>query len=85
MLIAFSTRYLACLSSMIRTHAAEAPAVVSYAGSRKDSSSSRSAGSTPHAVEAYRARGNFPFDSSAAFKQQRRQRLPHNASAHELG
>ena len=56
----------------IRTHAAEAPAAVSYVRSRKDSSSSRSAGSIPHAGEAYRARGSFPFDSSAAFKQQQR-------------
>lgn len=47
-------------------------------------SSSRSAGSTPHAGDSHRARGNFPFDSSAVLNK-RRQRLPHNASAHELG
>ena len=47
-------------------------------------SSSRSAGSTPHAGDTHRARGNFPFDNPAGLNK-RRQRLPHNASAHELG
>ena len=66
--------------------AAAAAATGNYGASRKDAapSSSRSAGSTPHAGDSHRARGNFPFDSSAALNK-RRQRLPHNASAHELG
>jgi len=78
--------------------AAEAPAALSF-GNRRETvpSSSRSAGSTPHAGEAQRARGNFPFDnprargnnfpfdSAATIKKQRRDRFPHNASAHELG
>ena len=78
--------------------AAEAPAALS-SGNRREAvpSSSRSAGSTPHAGEAQRVRGNFPFDnprargnnfpfdSAATIKKQRRDRFPHNASAHELG
>ena len=67
--------------------AAAAATVTGTSGAtRKEAapSSSRSAGSTPHAGESHRARGNFPFDSSAALNK-RRQRLPHNASAHELG
>lgn len=65
---------------------AEAPAAPNVSATRKDPapSSSRSAGSTPHAGDTHRAKGNFPFDSTAALNK-RRQRLPHNASAHELG
>lgn len=66
---------------------AEAAAASNYGAVRKEaapSSSSRSAGSTPHAGDTHRARGNFPFDNTAA-SNKRRQRLPHNASAHELG
>ena len=66
--------------------AAAATATGNSGATRKEAapSSSRSAGSTPHAGDLNRARGNFPFDSSAALNK-RRQRLPHNASAHELG
>ena len=66
--------------------AAAAAAPGNPAATRKETapSSSRSAGSTPHAGDSHRARGNFPFDSSAVLNK-RRQRLPHNASAHELG
>ena len=65
---------------------AEAPAASAAASSRREAapSSSRSAGSTPQAGDTHRARANFPFDSAAALNK-RRQRLPHNASAHELG
>lgn len=66
----------------------EAAAASNYGAIRKEappSSSSRSAGSTPHAGDTHRARGNFPFDNSGAVPNKRRQRLPHNASAHELG
>ena len=81
------------------TTAAEAPAAFGISNRREaPPSSSRSAGSTPHAGEAQRARGSnfpfdgqrsrgnsFPFDVAAAVNKQRRDRLPHNASAHELG
>ena len=72
--------------------AAEAPATINFGAYRRAdmaaSSSSRSAGSTPHAGDAvYRGRGMFPFDSSTnvAVLNKRRQRFPHNASAQELG
>ena len=73
-------------NDLAHVRVAEAPAASNVSTSRKDPapSSSRSAGSTPHAGDTHRARGNFPFDSTAALNK-RRQRLPHNASAHELG
>ena len=46
-------------------------------------SSSRSAGSTPHARESLPSRGYSPFDSAPGFQKQR-QRMTHNASAQEL-
>ena len=68
--------------------AAEAAAAINFGAFRKEAapSSSRSAGSTPHAGEAQRARGNFPFDNAAMLNKHRRgaQRFPHNASAQEL-
>ena len=64
--------------------AAAAGATGKSDATRKEApSSSRSAGSTPHAGDSHRPRGNFPFDNPAALNK-RRQRLPYNASAQEL-
>ena len=82
-----SVRVAPAVKPSAEAAAAAAPAATANPGAtRKEAapSSSRSAGNTPHAGDSHRARGNFPFDSSAALNK-RRQRLPHNASAHELG
>lgn len=63
---------------------ASTPALQSMQSRDAVPSSSRSAGSTPHARDNMPSRGYSPFDGPPPFRKQR-QRMTYNASAQELG